>query len=87
MTTNVLRKPIVQNGESAVVEPGLRKPPQYAPTNDARLVNGMERPAPEIQADSVAKGTRKTAIPATWTEAIQDPQLWAELRPLLVDED
>ena len=85
MATNYVRKPIVQDGEAAVVKPGLRKPPQCAPASDARLENGVELPV-QTSADSAGKSAR-TAIPATWTEAIRDPQLWPELRPLLVDED
>ncbi len=83
MATNSVRKTIVQNGEPFVAEPGGRKPPQCALAIDARIENDAELPGPQIPASSA----RKAAIPATWTEVIQDPQLWAELRLLLVDED
>lgn len=83
MATNSVRKTIAQNDEPIVAEPGRRKPPQCAPAIDARIENNAELPAPQIPANSA----RKVALPATWTEVIQDPQLWPELRLLLVDED
>ena len=83
MATNSVRKIIAQNAEPTVAEPGRRKRPQCALAIDARIDDDAEIPVPQIPANCA----RKVAIPATWTEVIQDPQLWAELRLVLVDED
>ena len=64
-----------------VVHPGQRKPPQRA----------LETRPDERRVQQVAggfpQGGRNITIPSTWTQAIQDPQVWAELRPMLVDEE
>jgi hypothetical protein len=79
MSTNPFFRKMTQQPE--VVQPGQRKPPQRA--LDAR--------PDEFRAQQVAggfpQGARNTLIPSTWTEAIQNPQVWAELRPMLVDEE
>lgn len=82
MATNRLRKEIVQASESLVVKTSKPKPPQPVLT-----VGVPDKAGASSQILSVPKRTNKLVIPATWTEAIRDPQLWAELRPLLVDED
>ena len=85
MATNPLRKEIVQASESLVVKTSKPKPPQNAFT-----VGVLDKPGvsiPQIQVAVVPKSINKLVIPATWTEAIRDPQVWAELRPVLVDED
>ncbi len=63
------------------VQPGQRKPPQRA----------LEARPDELRVQQAAggfpQGARNISIPSTWTEAIQNPQVWAELRPMLVDEE
>jgi hypothetical protein len=67
--------------QTEVVQPGQRKPPQRV--LDAR--------PDELRAQQVAgrfpQADPSALVPSTWTEAIQNPQLWGELRPMLVDEE
>jgi len=88
MSTNpFFRKMTEQMTEkSEVVHPEQRKPPQRA----------LEARPDELRvqqaAGSFPQGGRNisipsTSIPSTWTEVIQNPQMWAELRPMLVDEE
>ena len=77
---------------SSVVKPKIatptqRKPPQRVHTVDASLAQAAElsgSPIPECSPQDTAD---KVLIPATWNEVIADLQLWAEIRPLIVDED
>jgi hypothetical protein len=82
MPTSRSRKKIAQVSESLVAKTLEPKPPQRALS-----VGVLDKAAVSITQIKVLTGGNKLAIPATWTEVIRDPQVWAELRPLLVDED
>jgi hypothetical protein len=79
MAANTLRKIVPAHPEPSVANPTERKPPQSELEVDARSRKKAE--------PTQSTGAAKVSIPATWSEAIQDPQVWAEVRPLLVDED
>ncbi|HEY3975190.1 MAG TPA: hypothetical protein VGM18_19455 [Candidatus Sulfotelmatobacter sp.] len=83
MSTNSYFRKLTES-QPPVVEPGQRKPPQRALVARPDEVVGAS--APSI-ADRSAYGNRTMVVPATWAEAIRNPKIWAELRPLLVDED
>ena len=84
MSTNPFFRKIT--GQPEFVQPGQRKPPQRAlearpdELNVQLSAGGFSHAGRNISIPS-------TSIPSTWTEAIQNPQLWAELRPMLVDEE
>ena len=68
------------------VQPGQRKPPQRA------LEARPDELSVKQLTGSFPPGARNisipsTSIPSSWTEAIQNPQVWAELRLMLVDEE
>ena len=63
------------------VQPGQRKPPQRALEARPDELRGQQA------AGSFAQGGRNISLPSTWSEVIQNPQVWAELRPMLVDEE
>ena len=87
MASNSFRKVIAQHDEPAV-KSARRKPPQGARAIDTRTDSvDLRVPPSHATTDSTHSTAEKAVISATWTEAIRDPQVWAELRPLLVEED
>jgi hypothetical protein len=87
MASNSFRKVIAQHDEPAV-KSGLRKPPQGTRAIDTRTDSvDLRVPPSDTTADCAHSAAEKPVLSGTWTEAIRDPQVWAELRPLLVEED
>jgi hypothetical protein len=55
-------------------------------------VNAFPEQAPKLSVSNNAtclpkNEAEKALIPATWSEVIGNPQVWAEIRPVIVDED
>jgi len=73
--------------EPEIAQPTQRKPPQRVHTVDASVVQAAELSGSPIREHPPQDTTEKMVIPATWNEVIGNPQLWAEIRPLIVDED
>ena len=87
MSINLLRTLVSSVVEPEVARPSQRKPPQRVHTVDASLAQAAAlsgSPIPERPPQDTAE---KMLIPATWSEVIGNPQVWAEIRPLIVDED
>lgn len=81
MATNPVRTLIAIDDEPGFARPGARKPPQSEFAVALRQEDYAHLAPPRAQT------ARILSFPKTWTEAIQDPQVWAVIRPLLVDED
>jgi hypothetical protein len=87
MSINLLKKLVSSVVQPEIVRPTQRKPPQRvhtvaaSPNQPAKLSDG---PLPEFPPQNRAE---KILIPATWNELIGNPRVWAEVRPLIVDED
>ena len=87
MSINLLKTLAASALDPEVARPTQRKPPQRVHTVDASLTQAAKlsgSPIPECPAQDTAE---KMLIPATWSDVIGNPQVWAEIRPLIVDED
>ena len=80
MSINLLKKLVSSVVQPDAIRPAQRKPPQRVLTVDARAAQAAEFSSPK-------SGAEKMPIPTTWNEVIGTPRIWAEIRPLIVDED
>ena len=93
MATNPFRKIVTPEVEAAAAKAGERKPIQRALRIDTRSERSDALSLPLIPPADVQNASKTLSIPATcsipatWTEVIQNPTVWAEIRPLLVEED
>jgi len=76
---------------SSVVPPEIARPTQRKPPQRAHSVDVPQNQAPKLSDSPIPRlsqnDAEKLLIPATWTEVIENPRVWAEIRPLIVDED
>ena len=87
MSINLLKTLASSVVEPKTTRPTQRKPPQRVHTVDASPAQSTRlspSPTPECPPQDTAE---KMLIPATWSDVIGNPQVWAEIRPLIVDED
>ena len=84
MSINLLKKLV-----SSVVSPETVKPTQRKPPQRVRAINAPSSQTSELSVSRIpsAPPQEKMLIPATWNEVIENPRVWAEIRPLIVDED
>jgi hypothetical protein len=87
MSINLLRTLAASVVEPEVPKPSQRKPPQRVHTVDASLAQTAELSGSRIPECPPQDTAEQMLIPATWNEVIDNPQVWAEIRPLIVDED
>ena len=87
MSINLLKKLV-----SSVAQPEIAKPAQRKPPQRVRSVNTLPEQAPKLSVSNSPtylpkNEADKMLIPASWNEVIGNPQVWAEIRPVIVDED
>jgi hypothetical protein len=87
MSINLLKKLASSAVQPETVRPTQRKPPQRVRTVDALPDQAAQLSGSRIPECLPQNGAEKMLIPATWNEVIADPRVWAEIRPLIVDED
>jgi hypothetical protein len=87
MSINPLKTLASSVVEPEIAKPTQRKPPQRVHTVDASLALAAELSGSPIPEHSPQDTAETMVIPATWNEVIGNPRLWAEIRPLIVEED
>jgi hypothetical protein len=87
MTINLLKKLVSSVVQPEVAGPTQRKPPQRVDLVDVSPSQAGELSGSRIPCVLPRKQVENTPIPATWNEVIGNPRIWAEIRPLIVDED
>lgn len=86
MSINLLKKLVSSAVLPDTVRPEQRKPPQRAHTVPASREQVAESSRARVP-ESHQNTDEKILIPGTWNEVIGNPRVWAEIRPLIVDED
>jgi len=87
MSIHLLKKLVSSVVPAEVVRPAERKPPQRVRTVDASPAQDAEISGSRVPECLPHSGAEKMAIPATWNKVIENPRVWAEIRPVIVDED
>lgn len=87
MSINLLKKLVSSVVQPEIARPAQRKPPQRVRTVDASPAHAAELSGSRIPGRVPQNGPEKMPIPATWNEVIGNPRVWAEIRPVIVDED
>jgi len=86
MSINLLKKLV-----SSVVPPEIAKPTQRKPPQRVHTADVSQNQASKLSESPIPlppqNDAEKLLIPATWNEVIGNPRVWAEIRPLIVDED
>lgn len=87
MSINLLKKLVSSVAQPEVVRPAQRKPPQRAHVVGTSPEQAAELSGARSSESLPHNETEKMLIPQTWNEVIGNPRVWAEIRPLIVDED
>lgn len=87
MPINLLKKLVSSVVQPAIAGPTQRKPPQRVDLVDVSPAQAAEPSGSRLPCALPKKEVENTLIPATWNEVIGTPRIWAEIRPLIVDED
>lgn len=87
MSINLLKKLVSSVAQPEVVRPAQRKPPQRVHVVSASPDQTAEVSGSRSSESLPQNESEKMLIPPTWNEVIGNPRVWAEIRPLIVDED
>lgn len=87
MSINLLKKLVSSVAQPEIARPAQRKPPQRVRTVDASPTHTAEVAGSRMLERVPQNNPEKMPIPATWNEVIGNPRVWAEIRPVIVDEE